>query len=39
MIESELLKEKYGVQNKLAKESTTDKEYLIRSHMAAENIS
>lgn len=39
MIESELLEEKYRVQKKLAKESTTAKEYLKRAHVAAEKMS
>lgn len=38
MIESELLKEKYRVQKNLAEECTTVKEYLKRSHLAAEEI-
>ena len=38
MIESELLREKYRVQKKLAEECTTVREYLKRSHLAAEEI-
>ena len=38
MIESELLKEKYLVQQKLSKESASVKEYLKRSHLAAIEI-
>ncbi len=38
MIKSELLQEKYRVQKRLAEESTTVKEYLKRSHLAAEEI-
>ncbi|MCP4352147.1 MAG: hypothetical protein GY795_42330 [Desulfobacterales bacterium] len=38
MIKSELLKEKYRVQRKLAEECTTVKEYIRRSHISAEEI-
>ncbi len=38
MIESELLKEKYRVQKKLAEECTTVKEYIRRSQISAEEI-
>ena len=38
MIESELLQEKYRVQKKLTEECKTVREYLKRSHLAAEEI-
>lgn len=38
MIESKLLEEKYRIQKKIVTECTTVKEYLNRSHRAAEEI-
>jgi hypothetical protein len=38
MIESEILQEKYRVQEKLSEESTSVHDYLLRSHLAAEQV-
>jgi hypothetical protein len=38
MIESEILQEKYRVQKRLSEESTSVHDYLLRSHLAAEQI-
>ena len=38
MIDSEILQEKLRVQRRLSKESTSVHDYLLRSHLAAEQI-
>ena len=38
MTESEILQEKYRVQKRLSEESTSVHDYLLRSHLAAEQV-